>query len=137
MRIQNKISLCCIWEHPIPYLCGHYNIFQRFRVQTRVQTLLIVGNTPHHPPPPTLNQGGRFDFLKFSNKKGRAGKIGGILRNGNLWLVLTLSKVIFLSVYVLCLFPSFTPFLTVSFVFHRKNLVLLNLISRYMASTRK
>ena len=33
-------------------------------------------------------------------------------------------------------FDSFVTFLSVFFVFHRKNLVSLNLISRYMASTR-
>ena len=36
---------------------------------------------PPPSPPPTLNQGGGFDFLKFSHKKGKAGKIGGVLRN--------------------------------------------------------
>ena len=36
---------------------------------------------PPPSPPPTLNQGGGFDFLKFSHKKGKAAKIG-VLRNG-------------------------------------------------------
>ena len=34
-----------------------------------------------------------------------------------------------------CVFCLFTPFLSVLFVFHRKNLVLLNLINRYIIST--
>ena len=38
----------------------------------------------------------------------------------------------YLSLYMLCVFCSFTPFLTAFFVFHKKDLVLWNLISRYM-----
>ena len=67
MRIQKK-SPCVVFEN-IPF-----------------HTLLINGNIPPptHQLPPALNQGGRFDFLEFFRKKGRVGKIGGVLRNGNL-----------------------------------------------------
>ena len=40
-----------------------------------------------------------------------------------------------LSLSVWCLFCSFTPFLSVLFVLHRKNLVLLHLMNRYTTST--
>ena len=40
------------------------------------------------------------------------------------------------SLFVWCMvFCSFLPFLSLFFVFHRKDLVLLNLISRCMTST--
>ena len=48
---------------------------------------------------------------------------------------MTLSKVIPLSLCGLCVFCSLTPYVSVLFVFQRKELVLLNLISRYMTST--
>ena len=48
--------------------------------------------------------------------------------------MLTFSKVISLFVCGVCFFCSFTQFLLVFLVFHRKDLVLLNLISRYAAS---
>ena len=59
-----------------------------------------------------------------------------VLKKGNItnWHELTLSKVIFVSVrgvYVLL----FTLFLPVFFVFHRKDLILLNLISTYVTPT--
>ena len=73
-----------------------------------------------------------------SHKKRRIGKIGGIvLEKGDgggvgvgavtqtqtsYWL--TLSSVTFLWVFGVCLFCLFTPFLSVLFVFHKKNLVL-------------
>ena len=41
----------------------------------------------------------------------------------------------YISLSVWCVFCSFTPFLSVLFVFHRKSLVLLHLMNRYTAST--
>ena len=40
-----------------------------------------------------------------------------------------------LSVWCVCVFCLFTPFLSVLFVFHRKNFVLLHLMNRYETST--
>ena len=47
---------------------------------------------------------------------------------------LTLYSAIILSVWCVPMFCVFTPFPTVLFVFHGRNLLLLNLINRYMAS---
>ena len=53
----------------------------------------------------------------------------------SLIFILTLSNVIFLWMGGVCLFCLFKLYLSVFFVFHRKNLVLLNLINRYVTAT--
>ena len=103
MRIQKKISLCSIL-----CLCGHYNIFQRFRVQLCWNTLLIVGTPPPLLTSPTLNQGGQgggFDFLKFSHKKGKVRKIGCVWRNRESLISTNPLKLSFsLYMFVVCVF---------------------------------
>ena len=84
-------------------------------------------------------------FLKFLKKKkevpifpikiGRVGKIGVIsfFKKGvSLIFILINPFQCYLSLSVWCVFCLFTPFLSVLFVFHRKNLVLHHLINRYM-----
>ena len=60
-------------------------------------------------------------------------KKGGV----SLIFTLTLSSVIFLSVCGVYVFYWFTRFLSVFFVFHWNDLVLLNLISRFITSAKK
>ena len=72
----------------------------------------------------------------FSYKKGEVGKIGGCFKKWgrvSLIFILTLSSVLFLWVFgvclcmfgvCLCVFHLSTPFLSFVFVFHRKDLVL-------------
>ena len=64
----------------------------------------------------------------------RVGKIGGCSKIGAITNInLPFLKLSF-SLCVVCLFCSFTPILSVFFVFHRKDIVFFNLVSRYMAS---
>ena len=74
----------------------------------------------------------------FPHKKGRVGKIGWVvlIKGESLFFILNGLSQWYLSLsdsymYVFCLFTSF---LSVFFVFHKKKLVLLNLINKYMAS---
>lgn len=82
---------------------------------------------------------GDFEFLKFlekgwasdfSHEKRGVGKIGEIvLKKGGLTYFHTNQP--FSVLCLVTLFPS------ILFVFHGKNLLLLNLINRYMTSTSK
>ena len=94
---------------------------------------------------PFLKWGG-FEFSRkrgegggsdFSHKKGGVGKIGGCFEKGwffsSLFFILTNP----FQYYLLqsewwFLFSLFTPYLSVFFVFHGKNLFLLNLINRFV-----
>ena len=74
----------------------------------------------------------------FPHKKGGVGKIGwvALIKGESLFFILNGLSQWYLSLsdsymYVFCLFTSF---LSVFFVFHKKKLVLLNLINKYMAS---
>ena len=76
----------------------------------------------------------------FSRKRIRFGKIGrgrgGVLKKGGItysdtnepFSVLSFSE----CLVCVCVFCLFTPFLSVLFLFYRKNLVLQHLINRYM-----
>ena len=69
----------------------------------------------------------------FSHKKGRAGKVGGVLKKGVSHIfTLTVSHITFISVCDVCVFCSFTKFLLFFFfcALMEKDLVLLNLITR-------
>ena len=62
----------------------------------------------------------------------------GCSKKGGVSLVFTLTlSLIFLSVCCVYVFCWFTRFLSVFFVFHRNDLVLLNLISRFITSAKK
>ena len=97
------------------------------------------------PSPPFCKGGGGFSFRNFCKKRGldfslekSVGKIGGSLKKGvTLIFILGNPFHCYLSLSVRCVFCLFTPFLSVLFVFNRKNLVLLHLINRYMTSTNK
>ena len=91
-----------------------------------------------NPPPPFSQEGGFYDFLNspekkrvlnFSHKKGEVGKIGRYSKKGGISYVS--SSIMFLCVFFF--FCSLTSFLSI-FVFHRRDLVLLNLISKYVTS---
>ena len=76
-----------------------------------------------------------YGVLKFMQKEERLVKWGVVFKKGgcHFFLYYTgLSNVIFLWV---CMFCLFTPFLLTFFVFHGKNLILLNLGNRYVTST--
>ena len=92
-------------------------------------------------PLPSFHKGGggvvkisakNGDRLNFSNKKGRVGKI--VKQEVSLIFILTNLFQCYHSPSVWCagLFYLFIPFLSVFFVFHEKNLILLNLINIYM-----
>ena len=82
---------------------------------------------------------GEFKFLP-SHEEGWIGKIGGLfLKEGEYHLITYFYP--YLSFLVLsfssCVFSSYTPFLWVFFVFPRKDLILLNLICRYVISANE
>ena len=71
----------------------------------------------------------------FSHEKGEVGKLGRVVLKKGVSLIFILTKSFqyyllecLAGVYVFCLF---TPFPSVVFVFHGKNLLLFNLINRY------
>ena len=77
----------------------------------------------------------------FYHKKGGFSKIGICFRRGwgtlSLILILTNPFQSYLSLSELwCVFCLFTPYLSVFFVFHEKNLILLNVINRYVTCTK-
>ena len=92
------------------------------------------------PPPPFIKQG--VELSKILQKMG-AGQIFPIKSEGlvkqEVLLIFILANLFQSyhspSVWCTCLFCLFIPFLSVFFVFHRKNLILWNLINRYMIST--
>ena len=77
--------------------------------------------------------------FKFSHKKGTVGKIRGVgyFKKGGISLFHFNPFQCYLSECLACMFSLFTPFLSEFFVFHGKNLVLLNLINRYMTSANE
>ena len=97
------------------------------------------------PSPPFVKWEGVSVFEIFAKRGGldfslekSVGKIGGSLKKGvTLIFILGNPFYCYLSLSVRCVFCLFTPFLSVLFVFNRKNLVLLHLINRYMTSTNK
>ena len=71
---------------------------------------------------------------EFAHKTGGVGKIGELLQKKEVSPTVTnFSKVIFFSVWFVCL-ANLYHFHRYS-LYHRKDLVLLNLVSRYMTST--
>ena len=76
----------------------------------------------------------------FSHEKGGVGKIGVVLKKGSIICFYTNSFQCYLSLSVWCASVCFVYlhyFHRVFFVFHRKNLVLLNTINRYVTSIRE
>ena len=105
------------------------------------KTVRLIVETP--PPPPFIKGVEFSKFLQkrrssgFSHKKGEVGKIGSILKAGvSLVFILTnsIQCYLFLSVWCVCVFCLFTPFLSIFFMFYRNNLILLHLINIYMTS---
>ena len=88
--------------------------------------------TPPPPHPPKKKKGGGDIFPK---KEGSLVKLVSCSKNrvGYLYFHTNLFQC-HLSRRVVCVFYSFTRFLSVFFAFHRKDLVLLNLIGRYLIS---
>ena len=92
------------------------------------------------PIPPFYKRGGGVvkisakngGGLDFYHKKGRVGKL-------EVSLIFILANLFQShhspSVWCTCVFCLFIPFLSVFFVFHGKNLSLMNLINRYMIAT--
>ena len=93
---------------------------------------------PTHPPlpPPTPEIFAKRWVFRFF-PQGLVKKGGGVLKGGGSLIFIQSNPFqCYLSLGVSCVcFVYFTLVLLVLFVFHRKNLVLLNLIIRYMTST--
>ena len=78
----------------------------------------------------------------FSHKEGGVGSIGeGVVLKKGGGITFFRTNLPFQILYFsacevcLCVFCVFTPFLSVFFVFYGKNLVLLNIINKYVTST--
>ena len=72
-----------------------------------------------------------MEGLDFSHKKGGIGGMGGGVKKKGVSLILKQPFPIFLQVFVVFVFCLLTQFLSVLFLFHRKNFILLHLINRY------
>ena len=132
-------SKYCIQIRSLFFQCLVFRVYQ-FLFLFLCPRLVSVIHSWTHPPPPFIKEG--VELSKILQKMG-AGQIFPIKSEGlvkqEVLLIFILANLFQSyhspSVWCTCLFCLFIPFLSVFFVFHGKNLILLNLINRYMIFT--
>ena len=114
------------------YLRFYFSLGKTLKNQT-FQNFFFLKHSWHPPP---FNEFSKFSKKEgrgggvsdFSHKKGGVGKIRFFLKKGGVSLIFILTSpfqcYLFLSVWCVCVFCLFTPFLSVLLVYNRKNLIL-------------